>query len=96
MHLVVSWDITEGLNRTEISNEMIAILTPYPGFRPLTTFYIIKANTIQREVIRIGLQAVANRYPDRIGFCVSPVMTGQYAGALPQPYWESINLVTAD
>jgi hypothetical protein len=30
MHIVVSWDISDGPNRTDINDQLVAVLKPYP------------------------------------------------------------------
>lgn len=95
MHTVVSWDISEGPQRAEIQDRLEFILQPYPFVQPLTTFYIIKTTTYEREIIYAGLAAVVKEYPDRIGYVVSPALAGSYAGSLPQPVWNQINAITS-
>ncbi|GAA5540437.1 hypothetical protein Brsp02_01039 [Brucella sp. NBRC 113783] len=91
MHLVVSWDITDGANRSNISDEMISVLKPYSWYRPLTTFYIIKTDLLGRDAIISGLNAIARKYPGRTRFVVSPLMQGTYQGILNNNDWTEIN-----
>lgn len=95
MHLAVSWDITDGMDRTEISNQMVQVLKPYSWHRPLTTFYILQTDTIGREVIINGLTAIGRKHPNRIRFVVSPLMQGGYQGLLNKDDWDQINQRTA-
>ena len=91
MHIVVSWDITEGPDRTQISDQMVLILKPYSWVRPLTTFYILQTDAIGREAIIAGLTSITRRYPNRIRFVVSPLMQGRYQGILNPDDWAAIN-----
>lgn len=92
MHFVVSWDIKAKKQRwTEIDNAMKEGLSGYSWVRPLTTFYIVKANA-QRDwdYIRGKLAAVAQRYSG-VYFVMSPLMDGGgYNGWLPKDLWPNI------
>lgn len=91
MHLVVSWDITDGPDRSEISQQMVLVLQPYSWVRPLTTFYIVKANPLERDAIITGLNNVEHAHPGRVRFVVSPLMQGPYQGLLTKDDWDKIN-----
>ncbi len=96
MHVAVSWDITDGADRTTISDAMIEVLKPYSWYRPLTTYYIVATDYVGRDAIIIDLTRVGERYPDRVRFVVTPLMHGQYQGFLNQADWPEINNRTAE
>ncbi|KRA42108.1 hypothetical protein [Devosia sp. Root635] len=92
MHIVVSWDITDGAPpRSELSESLKEAFAGHSWFRPLTTYYVIKADEAARLEIYEALLTVAEANPDRINFVVSPVMQGAYLGFLPQTSWDKIN-----
>lgn len=91
MHIVVSWDITEGPDRTAISDRMIEVLKPFSWYRPLTTYYVIKTDAMGRQAIIDGLTTIGRAYPNRVRFVVSPLMQGAYQGFLNQDEWQHIN-----
>lgn len=93
MHIVVSWDVSEGLNRSDIVGHLVAVLKAYPWVKPLTTFYIVQATGAQREAIRAGLATVSTAYPGRVEFVITPLMSGSYSGVLPQKTWGNINTI---
>jgi hypothetical protein len=95
MHIVVSWDISDGPNRTDINDQLVAVLKPYPWVRPLTTFYVVKATPAERDVIIALMSAVIAQHSGRVSLIVSPSMAGMYAGTLPQHDWDKINQITA-
>lgn len=91
MHIAVSWDITDGPDRSELNERMVAVLNPYSWIRPLTTFYIIQTDVYGRQAIQDGLISVGRMYPSRVHFLVSPLMSGGYQGFLPNNLWAQIN-----
>ena len=96
MHIVVSWDISEGApTRGDLSEKLVTVLRPYSWFRPLTTYYIVKTDEIGRQAIYAGLLSVGRSHPNRINFVVSPLMQGAYLGFLPEKNWPQINERTA-
>lgn len=95
MHIAVTWDITEGPDRANLSSQMVEVLQPYSWVRPLTTFYIIKTDAVGRETINANLTKIGQRFPQRIRFVVTPLMQGPYQGFLTQQDWTAINERTA-
>lgn len=91
MHIAVSWDISEGPDRDQINQQMLAIINPHGWAKPLTTFYVIKIDPISREAICDGLLRVAQAYPTRVRFVVTPLMQGTYFGYLNQDMWSPVN-----
>lgn len=89
MHIVVSWDIAAGPKRSEIEQQMIDVLKPYPWVRPLTTFYILPATVGQRASINAALSSIANSVSQEVQFLISPLMGGSYMGRHSD--WASIN-----
>ncbi|NWJ25894.1 hypothetical protein [Rhizobium sp. RM] len=94
MHIVVSWDVADGIDRDAIVDALLAVIQPYQWVRPLTTLYITRANFAERNLIIGGMQQVALAHPGRVNVVVSPVMEGRYDGALDQTSWQQINDVT--
>jgi hypothetical protein len=96
MHFIVSWDIkaSEPL-WTQIDNEMKGQLVNFPSLRPLTTFYVVKAQSqADWDNILRGLQTVASRYSG-VYFVMSPLMQGgSYNGWLPSDYWPQLTTLT--
>ena len=93
MHFVLSWDIeAEGQKWTEINEAMKQGLSGYLWVRPLTTFYIVKANSQHDwDTIQKNLVGVAKRYSEEISFIMSPLMDGgRYNGWLPKDLWPKI------
>ncbi|MGK9199444.1 hypothetical protein [Sinorhizobium meliloti] len=95
MHIAVSWDITDGPDRTDISNQMIEVLRPYSWARPLTTYYVVKTDAFGREAINANLTRIGQNYPQRVRFVVTPLMQGPYQGFLTQQDWQAVNERTA-
>lgn len=91
MHIAVSWDITDGPDRTLISDRMIEVLKPYSWARPLTTYYVVDTDVYGRQAIQDRLLEIGRTYPSRVRFLVSPLMQGGYQGFLTQEQWNAIN-----
>ena len=55
MHIAVTWDISaSGENWSSINERMRDVLKPYSWARPLTTFYVVKPEsvTLQASILR--------------------------------------------
>jgi hypothetical protein len=95
LHFVLSWDIsTPGFPpRDTIENEMLRPLAALQFVRPLTTFFVVQVSSQQSwNSLLEALTRVAQRYPGRVNFIMSPLMTGGiYNGFLPGNLWTAIN-----
>jgi hypothetical protein len=98
MHFVLSYDLgASGERRTQIENEIHAIIAPYRNVKCLTTFYVIHvSNHSEWELMRQQLSNYSARISEKFNFIMTPLMDGgMYNGMLPQDQWININAITS-
>jgi hypothetical protein len=98
MHFVLSYDLSaSGERRTQIENEIHAIIAQYRNVKCLTTFYVIHvSNHSEWELMRQLLSNYSTRISEKLNFIMTPLMDGgMYNGMLPQDQWININAITS-
>jgi hypothetical protein len=98
MHFVLSYDLSaSGERRTQIENEIHAIIAQYRNVKCLTTFYVIHvSNHSEWELMRQQLSNYSTRISEKLNFIMTPLMDGgMYNGMLPQDQWININAITS-
>ena len=78
MHFVLSYDLgATGERRTQIENEIHAIIAPYRNVKCLTTFYVIHvSNHSEWELMRQQLSNYSTRISEKLNFIMTPLMDG--------------------
>ena len=96
MHFVISWDIpTTTPNRSDFENRLVSCFSNKRYNKPLTTFYIVHADTRDEySTILANLQNVSRSIPS-IKLIISPLMAaGRYDGLLNNQTWTEINQIS--
>ena len=79
MHFLVAWEInSQGPRGEEINNAMRGAIREYSWIHPLGTVYILKIHHVKaRETIKEKLNAVADMFPGKVNFLISPLYTAE-------------------